>query len=124
MAAVFLAARTTLARSSSSLERIKWVFAMIEVGSVSCCSNPEALVVIAAVPLCQVEVLESCFTQGAFCGGALADFTSETFNNLSGLLDEYDCEQAAYEALPLRCASLMGCQDAVALMQEVGHVVL
>ena len=33
-------------------------------------------------------------------------------------------DQEFFDFLPLRCACVMDCQDAIYLMQEVGHVVL
>lgn len=97
---------------------------MTEIGSVSCCSRPEALVVIAAVPLCQVEVLDSLYARDLFEGGMFSDSAPEVFGNLAFSYDDMEFDQAAYELLPLRCAAVMDCCDAVALMQEVGHVVL
>ena len=70
MAAVFLAARSTLARSSPYLEQSKKVFAMSGNGSVSCCAQPGALVVIAALPLCQLcdtlDLMEYQLFEGGF----------------------------------------------------------
>lgn len=97
---------------------------MTEVGSVSCCSHPEALVVIAAVPLCQIEVLDSLLAGASLEGGAFNGSSLEEFNNPALSFEDMESDQAAYEFLPLRCASVMDCCDAVALMQEVGHVVL
>ena len=97
---------------------------MTETGSVSCCSHPEALVVIAAVPLCQVEVLDNLLTQELLDRGVFSGSAPEVFGNLAFSYDDMEFDQAAYELLPLRCASVMDCCDAVALMQEVGHVVL
>lgn len=128
MAAVFLAARSTLARSSPFLEQSKKVFAMSGNGSVSCCAQPGALVVIAALPLCQLrdaldameyQLFEEGFVPvGRGVGGA--DDWPE-FDKL-GYGSAFD--QVLPGAFPLRCACVMDCADAVSLVQEVGHVVL
>ena len=128
MAAVILAARSTLARSSPFLEQSKKVFAMSGNGSMSCCAQPGALVVIAALPLCQLrntfdsmeyQLFEEGLAQGC-CG-------------VEGVVDWPELDQLGYEsaldqvvpgAFPLRCACVMDCADAVSLVQEVGHVVL
>ena len=128
MAAVFLAARSTLARSSPFLEQSKKVFAMSGNGSVSCCAQPGALVVIAALPLCQLrDALDSMeyqlFEEGFIpvgCDGEGADDWRE-FDQL-GFGSALD--QVLPDAFPLRCACVMDCADAVSLVQEVGHVVL
>lgn len=127
MAAVFLAARSTLARSSPYLEQSKKVFAMSGNGSMSCCAQPGALVVIAALPLCQLhDALDSMeyqlLEQGVFRGRCDVD----------GIAGWPEFDRSEYEsaldqvlpgAFPLRCACVMDCADAVSLVQEVGHVV-
>lgn len=128
MAAVFLAARSTLARSSPFLEQSKKVFAMSGNGSVSCCAQPGALVVIAALPLCQLrDTLDSMEYQLLEGGFIPAGYGAE------GACDWPDIDRVEYGsaidqvlsgAFPLRCACVMDCADAVSLVQEVGHVVL
>ena len=127
MAAVFLAARSTLARSSPFLEQSKKVFAMSGNGSMSCCAQPGALVVMAALPLCQLrDALESVeyqlFEQGVFRGRCDVDDVAgwPEFDR-----SEYESalDQVLPGAFPLRCACVMDCADAVSLVQEVGHVV-
>ena len=128
MAAVFLAARSTLARSSPFLEQSKKVFAMSGNGSVSCCAQPGALVVIAALPLCQLRDTLDSMEYQLFEGGFIsAGYGAE------GACDWPDIDRVEYGsaidqvlsgAFPLRCACVMDCADAVSLVQEVGHVVL
>ena len=127
MAAVFLAARSTLARSSPFLEQSKKVFAMSGNGSTSCCAQPGALVVMAALPLCQLrDALESVeyqlLEQGVFRERCDVDGTAgwPEFDR-----SEYESalDQVLPGAFPLRCACVMDCADAVSLVQEVGHVV-
>lgn len=128
MAAVFLAARSTLARSSPFLEQSKKVFAMSGNGSVSCCAQPGALVVIAALPLCHLRDTLDSMEYQLFEGGFIpAGYGAE------GACDWPDIDRVEYGsaidqvlsgAFPLRCACVMDCADAVSLVQEVGHVVL
>ena len=128
MAAVFLAARSTLARSSPFLEQSKKVFAMSGNGSVSCCAQPGALVVIAALPLCQLrdaldameyQLFEEGFVPvGRGVGGA-DDWPEFDQLGFGSALD-----RVLPGAFPLQCACVMDCADAVSLVQEVGHVVL
>lgn len=128
MAAVFLAARSTLARSSPFLEQSKKVFAMSGNGSVSCCAQPGALVVIAALPLCQLrDALDSMeyqlFEEGFIpvgCDGEGAD----DWPDVDRLEYGSAIDQVLSGAFPLRCACVMDCADAVSFVQEVGHVVL
>ena len=112
MVAVFLAARSTLARSSPFLEQSKKVFAMSGNGSASCCAQPGALVVIAALPLCQ-------FIPVGYDGEGAHDWPDLDHLEYGSALD-----RVLPGAFPLRCACVMDCADAVSLVQEVGHVVL
>ena len=127
MAAVFLAARTTLARSSPLLEQLKKVLAMSGNGSMSCCSQPGALVVVAALPLCQAQAALESVEQRLLESGLVA---SRGFAEPPDWRQSYSfaCEnvldQALSETFPLRCACIMDCADAVSLVREVGHVVL
>ena len=92
---------------------------MVEIGSRSCCSHPQALVVIAAIPLCQAEALQSVLEDEHLdncSGGGLGN--EDVFS-----ADQW-YDQEFFDFLPLRCACVMDCQDAICLMQEVGHVVL
>ena len=96
---------------------------MVEVGRNSCCSHPEALVVIAAIPLCQAETLQGML-QEELCMQQGADSCDNTWRS-QGLADvEQFYDQDLFGFMPLRCACVMDCQDAICLMQEVGHVVL
>ena len=128
MAAVFLAARSTLARSSPFLEQSKKVFAMSGNGSDSCCAQPGALVVIAALPLCQLRNALDSMEYQLFEGG----FIPVGFG-FEGAVDWPELDQLGFGSaldqvlpgvFPLRCACVMDCADAVSLVQEVGHVVL
>ena len=128
MAAVFLAARSTLARSSPFLEQSKKVFAMSGNGSVSCCAQPGALVVIAALPLCQLrdtldsmeyQLFEESFIPVGYDGEGAHDWQDLDHLEYGSALD-----RVLPGAFPLRCACVMDCADAVSLVQEVGHVVL
>lgn len=128
MAAVFLAARSTLARSSPFLEQSKKVFAMSGNGSVSCCAQPGALVVIAALPLCQLhdaldsmeyQLFEEGFVPVGYDGEGAYDWPDLDHLEYGSALD-----RVLPGAFPLRCACVMDCADAVSLVQEVGHVVL
>ena len=128
MAAVFLAARSTLARSSPFLEQSKKVFAMSGNGSVSCCAQPGALVVIAALPLCQLhdaldameyQLFEEGFIPVGYDGEGACDWPDIDRLEYGSAID-----QVLSGAFPLRCAFVMDCADAVSLVQEVGHVVL
>lgn len=128
MVAVFLAARSTLARSSPFLEQSKKVFAMSGNGSASCCAQPGALVVIAALPLCQLhdaldsteyQLSEEGFTPVGYDGEGAHDWPDLDHLEYGSALD-----RVLPGAFPLRCACVMDCADAVSLVQEVGHVVL
>ena len=128
MAAVFLAARSTLARSSPFLEQSKKVFAMSGNGSVSCCAQPGAWVVIAALPLCQLhdaldameyQLFEEGFIPVGYDGEGARDWPDLDHLEYGSALD-----RVLPGAFPLRCACVMDCADAVSLVQEVGHVVL
>lgn len=97
-------------------------------GSVSCCAQPGALVVIAALPLCRLrDALDSMeyqlFEEGFIPMG----------RGVEGAHDWSEFDQLGYGsaldqvlpgAFPFRCACVMDCADAVSLVQEVGHVVL
>lgn len=96
---------------------------MVEIGSRSCCSHPQALVVVAAIPLCQAEVLQSVLEDECLENCSDGGFGSMLCNEEAFNADEW-YEQGLLEFLPLRCACVMDCQDAICLMQEVGHVVL
>lgn len=128
MAAVFLAARSTLARSSPFLEQSKKVFAMSGNGSVSCCAQPGALVVIAALPLCRLcDTLDSMeyqlFEEGFIPVGCGVEGARD-WQDVDRLEYGSALDQVLSGAFPLRCACVMDCADAVSLVQEVGHVVL
>lgn len=75
----------------------------------ACCAQPEALVVILAVPLCQPESLD---------GGLLEDLA----RGVRSMARE-DAGETLRMGLPLRCAAAMPCEDAIALAEGVGHVV-
>ena len=96
---------------------------MVEIGSRSCCSHPQALVVIAAIPLCQAEALQSVLEDEC-----LEDCSDGGLGNMLCNEDVFSANQwynqEFLDFLPLRCACVMDCQDAIGLMQEVGHVVL
>ena len=128
MAAVFLAARSTLARSSPFLEQSKKVFAMSGNGSVSCCAQPGALVVIAALPLCQLrnalDSMEYQLFEGGFIPAGFGFEDAADWPELNQLGCESALDRVLPGAVPLRCACVMDCADAVSLVQEVGHVVL
>lgn len=81
--------------------------------SASCCAHPEALVVVAAVPLCQVDASEDLLSKVAtrIACSPSSDFSPHTAS-----------DAAFPEGLPLRCAAVMPCSDALALVEEVGHV--
>lgn len=97
-------------------------------GSVSCCAQPGALVVIAALPLCQLHDALDAMEYQLFEGGFIpAGYGAE------GACDWPDVDRLEYGsaidqvlsgAFPLRCACVMDCADAVSFVQEVGHVVL
>ncbi len=74
--------------------------------SESCCALPETLVVVQAVPLCCIDVLEPAVLESIVRDCLL--LSSE--------------EALPADGLPLRCATVMSCDAAVSLMQEVGHV--
>ena len=112
----------------SILEQLKKVLAMSANGSMSCCAQPGALVVVAALPLCQAQVAFETAQQKL-----LENVCAEPRGSDRGLRDEGACDSFAYdaafdgflsEAFPLRCACVMDCSEAVSLVQEVGHVVL
>ncbi|WP_461545939.1 hypothetical protein [Senegalimassilia anaerobia] len=128
MAAVFLAARSTLARSSPFLEQSKKVFAMSGNGSVSCCAQPGALVVIAALPLCQLrdtlDSMEYQLFEGGFIPVGYDGEVAHDWQDLDHLEYGSALDWVLPGAFPLRCACVMDCADAVSLVQEVGHVVL
>ncbi|WP_294418178.1 hypothetical protein [uncultured Senegalimassilia sp.] len=97
-------------------------------GSTSCCAQPGALVVIAALPLCQLhnalesmeyQLFEEGLIQGRCGTEGAADWPG--FDQIG-----YDpaLDQVLSGVFPLRCACVMDCDDAVSLVQEVGHVVL
>lgn len=79
------------------------------------CSTSESLVVIMAFPLCDLDR-----AQGD--AGELLSLELSLGED-SSAIDMY--AEALQEGcvLPLRCACLMECPDAIALMQEVGDVV-
>ena len=88
-------------------------------GSVSFCAQPGALVVIAALPLCQLRDTLDSMEYQLFEGGFIpAGYGAES------ACDWPDIDQVLSGAFPLRCACVMDCADAVSLVQEVGHVVL
>lgn len=128
MAAVFLAARSTLARSSPFLEQSKKVFAMSGNGSVSCCAQPGALVVIAALPLCQLrdtlDSMEYQLLDEGFIPVGCGVEGARDWQDVDRLEYGSALDQVLSGAFPLRCACVMDCADAVSLVQEVGHVVL
>lgn len=79
------------------------------------CSVSESLVVIMAFPLCDVDHDQ---------GDAEALLSLDiTLNEESSAIDRYVDVLQEGCVLPLRCACLMECPDAIALMQEVGDVV-
>lgn len=96
---------------------------MIEVGPISCCSHPEALVVIAAVPLCQAEMLQGMLAEEFFAASSGEEADDMLCDSGVFGADWFD-DQQFLDYLPLRCACVMDCRDAIGLMQEVGHVVL
>lgn len=96
---------------------------MVEIGSRSCCSHPQALVVIAAIPLCQAEALQSVLEDERL-DNCSDDGLGNMLCNEDVSSDDQWYNQVFLDFLPLRCACVMDCQDAICLMQEVGHVVL
>lgn len=70
------------------------------------CVRPESLVLIEAFPLCRV---------------AMPDEPWEEIPAEFPLSDEEVYDELNPE-LPLRCAAVMSCSDAFALLEEVGHV--
>lgn len=62
------------------------------------CAQPESLVLIELLPLCRVSASDEPWLEAPVDGPV------------------QQVEQ------PLRCASIMSCADAFALMEEVGHV--
>lgn len=97
-------------------------------GSASCCAQPGALVVIAALPLCQLhdaldsmeyQLFEEGFTPVGYDGEGAHDWPDLDHLEYGSALD-----RVLPGAFPLRCAYVMDCADAVSLVQEVGHVVL
>lgn len=97
-------------------------------GSASCCAQPGALVVIAALPLCQLhdaldsmeyQLFEEGFIPVGYDGEGAHDWPDLDHLEYGSALD-----RVLPGAFPLRCACIMDCADAVSLVQEVGHVVL
>lgn len=74
----------------------------------SCCSHPEALVVINVVPLCGVDTPE-----GLMIAAAAA-------KELASPFDPSDLRAGR----PLRCVAALSCSEALALVKEAGHVLL
>lgn len=67
------------------------------------CAHPGAVVLIEAVPLCQLDPLDAAA--------------------LAALIEDGERDAGSgREGLPVRCAALMSCSQAAALAKEVGHV--
>ena len=79
------------------------------------CNAPESLVVIMAFPLCDID-REPEDSEAPLSLEVSLDEESSAIDLYAEALQE-GC------VLPLRCACLMECPDAIALMQEVGDVV-
>ncbi len=79
------------------------------------CAESESLVVIMSFPLCDIVGEQDGPAPLLPLEMAIQD-ESNVFDSCDGALIE-GC------ALPFRCACLMNCSDAIALMQEVGDVV-
>lgn len=70
------------------------------------CVHPESLVLIEAFPLCRIT------TSGELWEELPADLP----------LSDEEVYDELYPALPLRCAAVMTCSEAFALLEEVGYV--
>lgn len=79
---------------------------MLAFGERSSCAYPASLVLIEALPLCRVVAPE---------------WPGEEVPDSVPLLDD-EVEAAAVPERPARCAAVMPCADAFALLEEVGHV--
>lgn len=97
-------------------------------GSVSCCAQPGALVVIAALPLCQLrdtfDSMEYQLLDEGFIPVGCGVEGARDWQDVDRLEYGSALDQVFSGAFPLRCACVMDCADAVSLVQEVGHVVL
>lgn len=74
-------------------------------GKLSSCVYPETLVLIEALPLCRIVA---------------SDGSEEELPSDLPLLDE-EVEAESIPEHPMRCAALMPCADALALLEEVGY---
>ena len=103
---------------------------MSEKTFVPCCADAEALVLIAAIPLCQVDSSEELLRFvaeriAAPDGGVSApELASLAFTGGDPLADDLlGCDApSASCGVPLRCAAAMPCADALQLLRDVGHV--
>ena len=75
-------------------------------GNQMSCSYPETLVLVEALPLCRILA---------------SDWPGEEVPTEYPLFDE-EVEAESVFARPLRCAAVMPCAEAFALLEEVGHV--
>ena len=75
-------------------------------GNQTSCSYPEALVLVEALPLCRILA---------------SDWPGEEVPAEFPLFDE-EVEAESMLARPLRCAAVMPCAEAFALLEVVGHV--
>lgn len=79
---------------------------MSSFGQQSSCAHPESLVLVEAFPLCRIVASEE---------------PREELPAEYPLTDEEVFDEL-FPALPLRCATVMTCSEAFALLEEVGHV--
>ena len=75
-------------------------------GNQTSCSYPETLVLVEALPLCRILA---------------SDWPGEEVPAEFPLFDE-EVEAESMLARPLRCAAVMPCAEAFAILEEVGHV--
>lgn len=98
---------------------------MSAMGSESCCSNSGALVVVAALPLCQAQLmfddLDPCYLEESVFPVSRVNAPEIPFD-VENLEEPFS--ESVFVPAPYRCACVMDCADAIALMQEVGHVEL
>lgn len=81
---------------------------MFESQNVACCDQPQALVLIEALPLCFLDTEE---------GAAMAASVAEAVASCLA-------PDAATAGVPLRCITSMTCADAIAFVKEAGNVLL
>lgn len=80
---------------------------MLSIVKEPCCAVPEALVVIEAIPLCEL--------QGAGASEELAQVVERIALEGVPLASEV-------QGLPARCASVVSCPAALSLAREVGRI--